>query len=90
VTGWAGEGWVAFDRSRAVVFRAALSAAQGASVPYITWSLPQQTLAGSAKDAVVEHDASQGESSGGEDAFMEDAGCGRGEEWDELLLDEDE
>jgi hypothetical protein len=65
----------------------------GVSVPYITWSLPQQVIADAGCENEVEQEAlSEGEGSGNLEDVLGDAGGGQGEEeesWDDLLLDDD-
>ncbi len=78
-------GWIG-RHPHAVVLRSAVAAVRGASVQYITWSLPQQTLACPGGDAAAEQDESEGE----DDTLLNEVGTGAGrEEWHDLQLDDD-
>jgi hypothetical protein len=74
------------------VVRTAVSSVQGASVPYVTWSLPQQAIADVASEHVLAHEATSEDESPQEiDGTLGDAVRGEGaEEWDDLMLDDDE
>jgi hypothetical protein len=63
-----------------------VSTVQCANVPYITWSLPQQIIA----DAAVEQATGDESISEGEGQGDAEGGGGAVEDWDDLMLDDDE
>lgn len=63
-----------------------MSNVQCANVPYITWSLPQQVIA----EAAAEHAAARESTSESEGQGDAEGGGGAEEDWDDLMLDDDE